>query len=222
MYIPAWTIYVAIILLIFYLRNKKKVEQFSPFRIAIHPKWYELLKDYNLINDEAWKRFDEFYEKQSGEDNIFQYGISFTVLESKEKSELIYNNNHKTFHSEVDFKEKIEGVTITFDKFSSHFPFSPTLWVESGYGGYEIGITTPESQKKIIMPGDDYDLVKITTIPYSLFGLPRYKLGVLKPSQIEEQLNKNGWFRNKTPEDIIGPISENIEHKYFDIYYGYI
>lgn len=227
MYMPTWAICFVILLGISYYMNKKREKEFFPFRVTVHPQWHDLLKDYNLINDdEAWKQFDKFYSKQSGENNVFEYGISFTVLKSDNESELIYNNNWKTFHSEVNFREKIEGVKITFDKFSSHFPFSPELWVKSGYGGYEIGITTPESHKKIIMPGDDSDLIKITTIPYSLFGLPKYKLGVLKPKNVEEQLKKNGWSKDKSyegyKEDVIFRGPETLKHKYFTLWYDYI
>jgi hypothetical protein len=208
--------------------SKRKEKEFSPFRVTVHPEWHDLLKDYNLINDdEAWKQLDKFYSKQSAENNVFEYGISFTVLKSDNESELIYNNNWKTFHSKVNFRERIEGVKIPDDELPS-FPFSPELWVKNGYGGYEIGITTSESRKKIIMPGENSDLVKITTIPYSLFGLPRYKLGVLKPKKIEEQLKKNGWSKDETlekyyEEDAIyrgEPIE--LKHKYFTVWYNYI
>ena len=54
MYIPTWVIIVIAIGAFLYYLTRKKNAEFSPFRIQIQPNWYELLKDYKLINDDSW------------------------------------------------------------------------------------------------------------------------------------------------------------------------
>lgn len=224
MYIQTWFIFIIVIVGYLYYRSKSRITRFCPFRITIFPKWYELLKDYKLVNDETWKQLDkEVANNKTIEYNVFLNGISFTVLKSNEQGDLIYNNNWKTFHSEVDFREELKiPNTDTPD-----FPFKTEFWVKHGIEGYEMGITTSESRKKIIISGDDAELVKVATIPYSLFYVPSKRFGVAKQNQIEKQLKENGWSKIKEHEEwkkdvLYRHIPDELEHKYFTLWYDYI
>ncbi len=225
MYIPTWIIIVVVIFVYIYYKQSKKKAEFSPFHIQILPNWYELLKDHKLVDENSWKELQGkiYSDKKVGYD-VLRYGISFTVLRADENSDLIYNNNRQSFHSEVDFREKIEDIKIPNKDI--HIPYTPELWVKWGIEGYEMGITTPESFSKVIMVGDDNDLIKLTTIPYSLFQMHKYRFGVMKPEQIEEQLKKKGLSKDETNEkfktDILFHVSDELNHKYFKIYYEYI
>jgi len=200
--------------------NKKK-GQFSPFRVWIRPKWDELLTDYKM-QEQFEKNMEE--EKASQAQNqlvrfdVFKEGISFTVLKCDEDNNLIYNNNHHSFHTEVNFREKIERIRFPID---SHLTYSPDLFVKWSFdgSGYVLGITTPESFKKVFIVGDDKDLINITTIPYGLFGIGR----LLKPEQVEGQLKKYGWILEEVNlvDTCMGRPLE-IKHKYFTIYYDLI
>lgn len=228
MYIPIWFIIVVIVVAFFYyIRSRKKNEvSFMPFRIHIMPNWYLLLKDYKLIDEEGWNQLGTKLDNdKNAENNILRTGIHFTVLESDIASELIYYNTRKSFHSSVDFKEEVEY--IKFKDEGDWISYSPDFWVQSGLEGYEIGITTPESRKKVFMAGDENDLVKIAVIPYCLFHMPRYRFGIAEPKQIEEKLKKNGWLRDETIESLKADtcyrnLPEVFKHKYFELYCGYI
>lgn len=93
----------------------------------------------------------------------------------------------------------------------------PVLFIKEGLEGYDIGITTPESRKKSFVPGDDMELIRITTLPYCVFGMPRYRFGILKPEQRSELLKEHGW----TEEELD---SENrlLKHKYFQVVFKHI
>lgn len=216
MYIPIWVIIVTIIIGFFYYKGREKRVFFSPFYIRIFPNWEELLNDYKFMSIEGWKKLREEADndKTTGY-NIFKSPISFTVLKSDENGDLIYNNNWKSFSTEVDFREHLQKDSPAFQ-----------IWVKWGIEGYEIGIVTPESLKKRFMVGDDVELIKITVLPYSLFHMPRKRFGVAKPDQIQEQLKKHGWSKDETHEnfkkDVLYRVPEELNHKYFAVWYDYI
>ncbi len=69
------------------------------------------------------------------------------------------------------------------------------------------------------MAGDDNDLIKITRMPYGLFGIGH----LLKPEQVEGQLKKYGWIAEELDaEDRLMGRPLEINHKYFTVYYKYI
>ena len=158
-------------------------------------------------------------------DTMSYKGIFFTIIYSGEDKELVYDNNRHTFHSMVNFQERIKEIKIP-NKEIDRFSYSPKLWVKTGMLGFDVGITTAESFKKVIMVGDDMELIKITTIPYSIFHMKRYRFGIAKQNQIEEQLTKNGLSRNDNHEefkkDVLFKVADILEHKYFTIQYDYI
>lgn len=226
MYIPIWGIIIVILIAYLYHRTTKKKEPMVPFWIRIEPKWYDLLKDYNLIDENTWEPVLKTIQNDSNNEyNVLQKGIFFTIIYSGEDKELVYDNNRHTFHSMVNFQERIKEIKIP-NKEIDRFSYSPKLWVKTGMLGFDVGITTAESFKKVIMVGDDMELIKITTIPYSIFHMKRYRFGIAKQNQIEEQLTKNGLSRNDNHEefkkDVLFKVADILEHKYFTIQYDYI
>ena len=217
MYIPNWLIVTAVILgIVYYTQHHRQYKAsvgFAPVKIRVSPNWYELLKDYKLIDDEGWKELDKKISESKTKFHVFQYGISFTVLRNSIQENLVYNNYSRSFHSRVDFWEELEELNKRV-----------RFWVEEGLEGYDIGITTPESWKKVIMVGDDNDHVKITTIPYALFQMPRYRFGMLKPGTVKEMLKKHGWERDKIADeyksDVLFEMPEELNHKYFHLEYS--
>jgi hypothetical protein len=223
MYIPIWVIILAIIVWYYYYQQKKKKVAFSPFQIMIDPHWHTLLTDFKLVDDQSWKEFLNKVDNNPLKYNLIRDGVNFTVLNSDEKSDLIYSNDYKSFHSEVDFRNRISEIEISKDKVGNIFPFSPDFCVKWGIDGYDLYITTPESFEKVIMVGDDNDLIKITTIPYALFDMENRRFGVLKPEELKKMLEKYGWTRKELngDEELMGWPNE-INHKYFKIWYRYI
>jgi len=224
MYIPTWLIIlIAVGAFLYYLTRKKKIE-FSPFWIQIQPNWYQLLKDYRLIDDDSWKRIGEKVEKRYKERpgyNVLEDGITFTVLKSEGNSDLVYNNNHATFHSDVDFRERISDIEMESKR--KLLPFSPAFSVKWGIDGYKLSITTPESFEKVFMVGDDNDLIEITTIPYGLFHMSKYRFGVLKQKELDKFIQKYGWtMKEQHSEESLAGWPRELEHKYFRVYYKYI
>lgn len=232
MYIPAWVFWIGAGIGIFiYFRNRKnKKIEFVPFRINIRPNWYALLKDYGLIDDQGWNEliapiitkrgeYNLLHNGIRGEYNVLRNGISFTVLQADENSDLIYNDNWNTFHANVDFRERVEEIKFKNDYGMSDY--SPEFCVKWHTYGYKLCITTPESFKKVHMVGDDMDLIEITTLPYCLFYMSKYKYGVLKEDQVNFLLKKYGWERGERmdPDDDAAGFPYKVEHKYFTVYY---
>lgn len=207
-------------------KSKKRKDSFAPFYIRIQPNWHELLKDYKLVDTAGWQMVMKKVGAKEGPDeyDILRRGMMFTVLKSNPEEELVYNNNHNTFSSEVDFREDLGFLRKDPDDI---FSFSPDVYVKWGTNGFELGVTTPESDEKVVMVGDNNDLVGITTIPYTLFGLTRYRFGIARnEAEIEDQLKKFGWERDEATEslrqDVLYAVPTVLNHKYFTVYYDFI
>lgn len=230
MYIPEW-VFGIIIIVGFYLyhthrKRKKILEEFSPFYVHVWPNWHKIFKEFNIINnDEEWQEVVSKIKEKNTDSNPLTQGITFTVLRQDENSDLIYLNNHNTFHSEVDFRFRIDEIVIE-DKErpgSGLFSFSPDFYIKWAIEGYELGITTPESFSKVIMVGDNNDLIKISTIPYALFHLPKYRFGMLTEEQLKQLLEKDNWkLEDQDSEARLANWPMMLENEYFTIHYKYI
>ena len=200
----------------------KPERDFAPFFIQIHPKWYQLLTDHNCIDETTWKRIVR--ADDSPNYNVLRRGLMFTVLQSNEQSQLIFNNDNIAFTTKVDFRENIKNISVKETIGNASIAHSPvSFWVKEGLDGYEIGITTPESDKKVIMRGDDNEFVKVTVLPYSLFGLPRFRFGIATPEENAKKLQKYGWtLEEKSGELYDRHFPDQLQHKYFNACYKYI
>lgn len=225
MYIPTWVIIIGVLSAFIYFyslnRNKKNIAGFQPFYVQVMPNWYELLSEYKLIDKESWAALEKKIEgNDNAKYNVLNSGIMFTVLKSDSEYELIYNNHKKYFRSEVEFREKLEEIQVPTDNGGFYIPYFSVKW---GIEGYELSITTPESRKKSYMPGDDGDLVKITTIPYSVFHMPSKRFGVTTPDEYKKQIERNGWIaEERDGEQRIMGWPNTLNHKYFSVDYKYI
>ncbi|TRZ48916.1 hypothetical protein D4Q80_03015 [bacterium] len=219
MYIPIWLfVLTAFVLFVFY-KNKQKQEEFSPVRISIQPKWDELFKDYNIADDNSW----DSKVTEEKEYNVLREGINFTIL----KPDLIYDNDWHSFKTTVDFRRKIDEVSP--NKYGTDFI---GVYINSGIEGYELGIRTPESHEKSFKEkqqykgyfGDDSDLIKIATIPYSEFLFPWYVMqSKKKKEKIDKNLKKFEWTR-QAPDAELSRVDSSValEHRYFSVYYEHI
>jgi hypothetical protein len=207
---------------------------FKPFRIEIQADWIALMRDFlgmDVTAEEVEKK------KQSLEPlgyHVLLHGINFTVLRSDGNAGkyeyLIYRNDRNSFHTSVDFREGI-GVMdwrIDYDKDKrvGPFPFSPNIWVkQDGLGyGYRLGTSTIESCSKSRYAGDDRGLVHVTTIPYSVFALRKYRHGNLPLEEAARMLAKFGWTEPDPvgEDESAGVKSSALTHKYFTVSYHYI
>jgi hypothetical protein len=221
MYVPIWIIIIILILIanLYFKdwRNKKK-RQFAPVSITVSPLWRSLLIDYGVINDEGWESLQKKCEAiDQPAHSVLLNGINFTVLKSDDDSELIYSEDTNKFYSEVDFSAHIKEI-----EFDSEVPaLHPRFYVRTYIEGYELGVTTKESIEKGMIPADSR--VPVTTLPYCIFRLPRYKYGILKQDEEEKMLEKHGWKREQRDEfDIVTHQPYIISHKYFKVYYEWI
>ncbi len=219
MYIPTWVIIACLIVAIIYFIIKKNNDgtrvHFRPFSVHIGPEWYPLLKEYEAIDETGWKTFqekiDKYEEEGNRERNVISHGIRFDVLKADEDYDLIFNKNNKYFRSVVDFEEEVEGAP------------GVRFRVKEGIEGYELCITTLESFKKRIMVGDDSELIKVTTIPYSVFNMPNKRFGVTEPKFLAERLAHYGWTVKKLHgEQRFMGWPEGLNHKFFHVTYKYI
>jgi hypothetical protein len=209
MYIPTWFMAIIVVALFLIYRNRDKKGNFRPIKISVQPKWSELLKDYKVVSDNSWdkeipegKRYD-----------VMRDGINFTILEPG----LIYDDDWHHFKTSVDFKRRIDQLSP--DDSSMRLV---GIYIKASLEGYELGIRTPESHLKSFkeksLPGDDSDLVKVATIPYSaiLFDNKTNK----QRKRLFADLAKYGWRMEEMDPELSLVFPERaLEHKYFSIVY---
>lgn len=207
---PNWTIIVVIIIFcIGYIYYRKKTK-FDPFKVHIFPKWSLILKDFSRYNEKEIVQLIEKHEKDAS--HVLNNGLTFTVLKSSEDSKLIFNNNHKTFHSKVDFREVIDEIKL----YLSSPDDSPEFYVKEDITGYTLGITNESGE--IPHCSDGQNLIDgIATLPYSLFHMPALKYGTINPKKLENKLAEYGWEIVESE----GPLKtqDELNHRYFKIYY---
>lgn len=217
---PNWNVITVVIILsigyfsyVYYIYCKRK--KFDAFKVCIFPKWSLILKDYGGYDETGLEQLYEKHRKHKNDEfSIFKNLLIFTVLKSSADSNLIYNDNHKTFHSEVYFREVIDEV---------EFGDSPYFYVMHDVKGYKLGITTHESGEKADYFGDSQAHIEIATIPYALFHMPALRYGTIKPDKLEGKLKEYGWTIKE--QDYINRLRGDpaeLNHKYFTVYYEHI
>ncbi len=232
MFIPTWLVILLVVGAIYFIFSQNRANQkgvkFYPFCVHIRMNWNALKELYSL-DDDFLKAVDEKMSKTK-DYNFLNYGLSFSVLRMGYDYELVFNNSEKYFSSEVDFEKLLFDFDDEFT--DKHFQdmaksvFRYKFWVKGGIEGYDLGIVTPESAKKSFMVGDKADRETVTTIPCSLFSLPKYRFGVADPKENIKKLEKHGWKINELHEDFksdtIGTHSVELDHKYFTVTYDRI
>jgi hypothetical protein len=114
-------------------------DNFSPFFVFVSPHWYELLRDYKLVqSDEEWQQIVKSRDSAPpNEYNVLRSGILFSVLQPRSDAylpALIYWDSRRRFVSEVEFEEQIEEIHVE----------NPTLRDDHlGAGGRRIELGAP-------------------------------------------------------------------------------
>lgn len=219
--------FLALIVILFYdyLKGKNNIEkiekEFEPFNIHIQPNWQKLLIDYKVIKENDWEKTSKIihktYEKEN-EYHVLKNGISFSFV----KSNLVYNINHNNFSSDVDIREKIEELKEKPNKENGLvMSYTPELYIKRSIEGYDIGITTAESFNKVHLVGDDNELIKIATIPFSEFWA--YSGIEMNKKQLEKHnksLKDNNWEEvNEQVDEILTTFPSHLKNKYFSVYH---
>lgn len=201
--------------------ESRREDEFEPYFVSIEPKWYELLRDYKLVKDEDWKAFsDKMNALSESEYHVLRQGFRFTVLKPLPSNSLIYRDDRKHFHGNLDFRERIEEIELLLPE--TKVPFSPSIFVKWGSEGYDIGITTPESFKKSYHPLDNLELVTVATLPYEIFRSYMTRsidYGLLRINEKAQKtaVKKHGWKTEQHDADL-SDRPETFEHKYFWVF----
>lgn len=210
-------------LIAIYLRDRQTQEDsFSPFFIQIFPNWYHILADQKAINDEKWQQIERQIEREDPHAlipkyKLYHYGVRFTLL----KPDVVYNSNHNSFSSSVQTYESIFPREMLGLKL---FQGALRFYVVSGIDGYELGIETPESFKKSVLPDAEDAKIHLATIPYSEFW-PFYRARTLSDRDRkarDENRDKYGWKEGEEQDAelmLMRNWPSEIKHEYFDVYY---
>jgi hypothetical protein len=213
-----------------YLSNRlKKLERnsgFEPRNIIIFPHWHKLLTDYHVIDkiklDEVFRKCQEDNKFTEGKWHVLNNGISFTILKWDEHSSLAFDNcrgRFRTFSSRSFIREVIEEIEQYDSGRIINEPYHPEFYVKKGFNGFELGITTAESFSKVGMVGDDNELIKVGTIPYSYI----FKRHLLPGEVIQKDLENFEWEEHEFhDEERLGGAPLEINHNYFRVYIFFV
>lgn len=208
-------------------------EHFEPFCILVLPKWWELLRDCQLVQtEEEYKAiWERVRARPSGAYHVMPDGIRFTFLKPGLFGQgLVYWDSRKRFTTEVDFEERIPELEINVAAEGGRpLNFTPDIHVKNGPNGLNFWVTTRESFSSYLAygaPDPSASLVKIAALPITeagLFWLP----GDYDPARLKNERAKRdkllaeaGWVRKdrSDPEESWDePYA--VEHKYFRVEY---
>ena len=153
---------------------------------------------------------------QSGSTQVLRDGIRFTMLKPQVLEGLIFRNDRKSFHSKVDFRERIDEIELLDKRLA--FPFNPTAFVRWGANGLDIGISTPGSLSKSVHPLDHSDLITVATLPYSVlepYGnrAAAFSSWEKRAAARKKSLAQYGWKQEEHDSDL-PDWPAILEHKY--------
>jgi hypothetical protein len=202
---------------------------FEPYTIQFIPKWHEILKDWDLPEDDQWKWREVRPERDDHEPLISN--ITFTVLEDDDRC-LIYDNNRLTFHRSINFVENFKNIEIPAEEGGMAGPTgyrgfdNPAFFVRKQSDNYEIGIRNYSSFKVYRGLAEAYaDNFKNPTIA----SISINNIYCIKMSEftfdVLDALKNEGW--TCVEEDAPLPWQSRIpicwryrfDHKYYRIYY---
>lgn len=231
MFIPAWSLVVVLCaLLVFCLWFSRKDRQpsFAPYYITISPNWFQILSDHNLVDENSWRTLRQNAETtragNPGSYNVLLHSYSFTVLWSDRVGVLVYSNVQQHFRTEIDFREPIDGLYVS--RAGNGHDVRGEFWIKWGVdrelATIDLGITTPESWRKVVMVGDGNERVTVARIPLAVFTTTNSHW----TEPLKAAVNRLGWSIDKMHEDwkqgVMGHSEEVLEHKYFTVQYDWI
>jgi hypothetical protein len=183
------------------LNASRRVEKvFEPFCVSVHPNWYELLSDFQLIvGMEAWHRLREEAERvPASEYNVFRSGFLYTVIQPPSDQGLLpgltYWNNQKMFLSEVELSGSIVEIKdeSILPRLREEHPFLkhprwaqlPEVYFKWGAGGYELGLEVQlEWWENLCKSGGIGELANAKTHKDHLCGTTRLVIATLPYSE---------------------------------------
>jgi hypothetical protein len=233
------------------LRASSRVtDNFSPFFVFVSPHWYELLRDYKLVQShEEWQQIVKSRDSAPpNEYNVLRSGILFSVLQPRSDAylpALIYWDSRRRFVSEVEFEEQIEEIHVENPTLKGHaWEWKPEVYFKGGLGGYEVGlgvngkwweqICAADETKELAKTKTDTDpftgrtQLAVATLPYSEFDIYYHDVAYgskRREKQRNRQLAQNGWKAEDLPDAEIEHVFRppiRIDHKYFTVEHRHI
>jgi hypothetical protein len=224
--------------------SSRLTEGFTPFFVSVRPNWYELLRDYKIVQTDEesfWRKTDEQWHQLQNKSegtstpkySALRSDIFFTVLQPRHDAYLpglIYWDSRQRFVNEVEFEERIEEIKIEHPHLKGRL-WSPELYFKPGIHGYELGLTVQEGWWKQICAADEA-LAKIKADTNHLTGMTRLVVAILPFSEFDSYLRESehndrrrkkrlaerGWKReDPDPELALLGAPDCVEHKYFAI-----
>lgn len=134
--------------------------RFSPYRVAIEPKWYQILTDFRVIGTSVqWDAVQQLLNKEfpGPTYHVLQRGIHFTVVQQSEDraSTLVYWDFQKTFSGRIASEEDLAPRFLRGDDFLEQLrdlgaerlasvcffmEFGSAYNIREGITGYDLGI----------------------------------------------------------------------------------
>ncbi len=219
----------------FWLRDLQKAQAnadtFRPFHVSISVhNCRDLLLGFKLLNStEEW---EEFREKALEGHNVLRHGINFTVLSLNNEGwpNLIYWDDHKTFLSEMELEESINGIELVdAELLTREHKWSPRLYFgklgeSNGHAGYGLGLVVRSNWWKATAKGNSAnaepqeDNYSAGTLYLPIAILPCGELGLhYGKGKREEELKKRGWECKDFHAPEIGMHESRVEQKYFEV-----
>lgn len=196
------------------LRARFRVgDAFSPFWVRVSPNWYDLLRDYRIVETDektfwhdthlAWRQLQEKTEGDSADIySVLRDDIVFTMLKPGPFDGLLYWNSHRIFRSEVDFGERIEEIKITHPTLGEGWDWSPDVYLKWGRDGYELGLeVNAEWWERTCAAEEAKQLAKIKSDPQHLTGTTRLAVATLPYSEFAIYAEGNvpaSWYDTAT------------------------
>jgi len=197
----------------------RRLERFTPFHIGITPKWYQLLLDHGVVDEESWKRVQSEVEKAENT-------LSFTVLSPK----LFYSGQgHQPFFTNFSLRVDLDRIwPDDMKRAISPEPRlgsrGPAFTVRAGLDRTKTSLwDNPVWAFDLIWPHpvdekENYDYSRVNLLarlPKRAFD-PYY--GIHQPqkaaARLEKELERNGW---KQHHGVSGHII--LDHKYLTVLY---
>ncbi len=146
-----------VLFILVFWHESKKPKRLVPHYVQVLPDWYQILKDFRLIDTvEEWRSILESAKQLPfGEHHVLRDGLFFTVLHVSQDfaRTLIFWNHNKVFSGEVDYQWSMRPVQLARDDsqrliqeglFSAHQDVYLFMRPD-GKEGYALGLDVPHS-----------------------------------------------------------------------------
>jgi len=220
---------------------------FSPYQVTVLPHWPELLADFKLIDKpEEWESIKRWTsDLPPHEYCVLRSGITFTVVQEGDSQQtLIYQNDHQSFLTRIDFEEIVKPLEMVSVRASSVFRSEIGFFMLPDLEGYGVGINVPSSwwekvradcpkpQRESEAEVKGRTMLQLATIPSREFReayredaqAPKLKLWIESENrkywdERDQHIAKFGWNRVDNSRSEWGRWAPDIclKHKYFSV-----